>query len=211
MPDGDLPDDPRNFWTVQYGLRTFASLFTPRQLVALTTFSDLVGEAREKVLVDTRAAGLPDDATPLHEGGTGATAYADAVATYLALMIDRAADRNCSICSWDAGPSGTRASTGGSARTASVRNVFSRQAIQMAWDFAESNIFSESGGGVLSALDWIVPVLERSQIRLESSTVFLVNAAKNSFPVRPIVIVTTHVPSGDEGGGGVEDTLDSFE
>jgi putative DNA methylase len=35
MPDGDLPDDPRNFWTVQYGLRTLASLFTPRQLVAL--------------------------------------------------------------------------------------------------------------------------------------------------------------------------------
>src|ERR1035437_636177 len=35
-PETPLPDDPRNFWTVQYGLTTFGDLFTPRQLVALT-------------------------------------------------------------------------------------------------------------------------------------------------------------------------------
>ena len=33
-------------------LTTYRDLFTPRQLVALTTFSDLVGEARERVLAD---------------------------------------------------------------------------------------------------------------------------------------------------------------
>jgi putative DNA methylase len=64
-PDGDLPDDPRNFWTVQYGLKTFASLFTPRQLVALTTFSDLVAEAREKVLADALGARASRPHSPL--------------------------------------------------------------------------------------------------------------------------------------------------
>ncbi len=54
-------------------------LFTARQLVALTTFSDLVQEARERVQRDALAAGLPDDGKPLRDGGTGATAYADAV------------------------------------------------------------------------------------------------------------------------------------
>jgi putative DNA methylase len=40
-PETSLPNDPRNFWTVDYGLTTFGDLFTDRQLVALNTFSDL--------------------------------------------------------------------------------------------------------------------------------------------------------------------------
>jgi putative DNA methylase len=69
-----------------YGLKTFGDLFTPRQLVALTTFSDLVGEAMERVKRDALAAGLPDDDKPLRDGGTGATAYAEAVGVYLGLL-----------------------------------------------------------------------------------------------------------------------------
>lgn len=60
-PETPLPDDPRNFWTVQYGLTTYGDLFTPRQLVALTTFSDLVQLARDRVKRDAIAAGLSDD------------------------------------------------------------------------------------------------------------------------------------------------------
>ena len=60
-PDQPLADDPRNIWCVGYGLDTFAKLFTLRQLLALTTFSDLVQEAREKVLADANAAGMPQD------------------------------------------------------------------------------------------------------------------------------------------------------
>ncbi len=185
-----LPNDPRAIWCTLYGLDTFEKLFTPRQLVALTTFSDLVAEAREKVLMDARAAGLPANPTPLHQAGTGATAYADAVATYLGFMVDRASDRNCSICSWDAGPPGTKASTGGSARTAGVRNVFARQAIPMTWDFAEANIFSGSGGGFLSSLDWIIPAVQRSQVPTGDGEIFSIDARKNSFPIRPVVIST---------------------
>ena len=65
-------------------------LFTDRQLVALTTFSDLVAEARERVQRRRRgAAGMRDDGVPLRDGGTGATAYAEAVDVYLAFAIDR--------------------------------------------------------------------------------------------------------------------------
>src|SRR5262249_30698683 len=51
-PDVALPVNPRDFKTPNYGLMTFGDLFTPRQLVALTTFSDLVQEARERVKRD---------------------------------------------------------------------------------------------------------------------------------------------------------------
>jgi putative DNA methylase len=160
VPNQELGYDPRNLWTPQYGLTRFSDLFTNRQLVALTTFSDLIPEAREKVLADALAAGQPLG-EPLAGDGGGAAGYADAVATYLGLGIGRLTDRNNTICSWDSGPAGSKTSTGGSARTASVRNAFARQAIPMTWDFAESNPFSASGGSFESAMEWIVPAVER--------------------------------------------------
>ena len=91
-----LPNNPRDFKTPNYGLPTFADLFTPRQLVALTTFSDLVAASMERVNRDYRQARVSDpcsddtiadsdDDTPLRDGGDGATAYAEAVGVYLAL------------------------------------------------------------------------------------------------------------------------------
>ena len=82
-----MPENPRWFSPPLYGLKTYGDLFTPRQLVALTTFSDLVQEARERVKRDAIIAGLPDDGKPLANGGTGATAYADAVGVYLGLRL----------------------------------------------------------------------------------------------------------------------------
>jgi putative DNA methylase len=70
-----------------YGFKTFADYFTSRQLVALITFTNLVDETRKRVLHDAVAAGLPDDGLPLRHGGAGATAYAEAVAVYLALSF----------------------------------------------------------------------------------------------------------------------------
>ena len=98
-PTGELADEPRAIWCKLYGLIEFADLFTRRQLVALTTFSDLVVEAREQVYADALAAGLPDDDVPLREGGSGARAYAEAVNVYLAMTIDKLADRNSVIAS----------------------------------------------------------------------------------------------------------------
>jgi putative DNA methylase len=96
-PETALPDDPRNFWTLAYGLTTWGDLFTPRQLVALTTFSDLVPEAIARVRADALAAGMPDDGRGLDAGGTGATAYAEAVGVYLGLAVDKTTDYNSSL------------------------------------------------------------------------------------------------------------------
>jgi adenine-specific DNA methylase len=78
-PEVAMPENPRWFSPPLYGLKTYGDLFTPRQLVALTTFSDLVQEARERVKRDAIAAGLPVDGEALARGGRGAAAYADAV------------------------------------------------------------------------------------------------------------------------------------
>ena len=142
-PETPLPDDPRNFWTVQYGLTKFGDLFTARQLVALTTFSDLVQEARQRALSDATSAGLSSDGKSLADGGIGAQAYADAVAVYLAFALDRSSDRGSTVCSWDSSP-----------KMEALRNTFGRQAIPMVWDFAEGNPFSESSGNWTNNVEW---------------------------------------------------------
>ena len=83
-----------------YGMYTWGDAFTPRQLVALTTFSELVAEARTPIHTDALAAGLPDDPTPLRDGGFGATAYAEAVGVYLGMGVSKLADAQSSLCRW---------------------------------------------------------------------------------------------------------------
>ena len=103
-PQGRNPKKLTGGTVYVYGLDEWWKLFTGRQLVALTTFSDLLGEVRERILVDAAAAGLADAQTRLRDGGHGAVAYADAVVTYLAFAIDRLVDRNSTICTWDSSP-----------------------------------------------------------------------------------------------------------
>ncbi len=159
-PQGNVPARLTGGTCVPYGLTQWGDLFTPRQLVALTTFSDLVGEALERVRRDAVTADLPDDEASIHIGGGTARTYGEAVAGYLGLSVSRFADRNNALCTWDTGPAGVRSSTGGSARTASLRGLFSRQAIAMAWDYGEANPFSASGGGYASALAWGQPAVQ---------------------------------------------------
>ena len=144
----ELPERALGFRVQNYGLKRWVDLFTNRQLVAMATLSDLVAEVREQVVVDALIAGVPEG-NRLEVGGSGAQAYADAVATYLALAISRLADRCSSLCSWD------------SSRD-SVRNVFARQAIPMVWDYVEVNPLSSSSGNFLGQIEWVVKVAEQA-------------------------------------------------
>ena len=162
-----------------YGMPTWADAFTPRQLVALTTFSDLVAEAREQVLADAKAAGLADDGVPLHQGGRGATAYADALVTYLAMAVDRVADRGSSLCSWDASP-----------KMQAIRNTFGRQALQMTWDYAEGNPFSGSSGNLLDSTEWVAKVVHATPRAAHSGVARACEAGGQSFETPGIVICT---------------------
>jgi putative DNA methylase len=152
MPEQSLPNDPRNFWTVHYGLKNYGDLFTARQLAALTTFADLVGETIDRVRHDAIAAGLADDQKPLMDGGVGVKAYAESVATYLGFLVGKLADKGSTLCTWDAGPASNKTASGRSARVATVRVTFGRQALPMTWDYAEVNFFSDSVGSIDTVL-----------------------------------------------------------
>lgn len=132
-----------------YGMYKWGDAFSSRQLVALTTFCDLLNETREIILTNAIAAGTPDNNIPLHKGGEGATAYADAIVTYLAFVVDRLANRASTICIWN--------SVG-----EKVEQTFARQAIPMTWDFAEANPFSNSTGNFAGGVDWVAKVVKNS-------------------------------------------------
>lgn len=147
-PELAMPENPRWFSPPLYGLTTYGDLFTPRQLVALTTFSDLVSEARERVRTDALAAGLPEDGKPLRDDGIGATAYADAVGVYLGLSVSKMADAQSSLCRW---------------KTTMDQSIatFGRQALPMVWDYSEANAFGEMAGDPLVSLKNMMRVVDQ--------------------------------------------------
>lgn len=132
-PSGKVPARLTGGTCVPYGLTEWGDLFTPRQIVALTALSDLVSEAIATVKADAMAATLPDDSLSLEELGIGATAYAQAVGVYLGLAISRTTNTVNALAVWS------------QSREQSV-NLFSRQAIPMAWDFPEVNPFARAAG-----------------------------------------------------------------
>ncbi len=147
FPDAVLPKNPRDFKTPNYGLYTFADLFTPRQLTALATFSDLVTEAQRKATEEALAAGMTDDGICLADGGRGALAYGQAVGVYLAFVVDKLTDYHSTICIWH--------TTG-----EKLANTMRRQAIQMTWDYTEGNPFCSSSGCIENMLEWIFKCLQ---------------------------------------------------
>lgn len=131
-PDTELPEHALGFRVQGYGMTHHSDLYTNRQLTALLTLCDLVDEARRRMISD----------------GSNSE-YADAVATFLALLVSRVSDYASSICTWNSNP-----------QMETVRGTFSRQALPMTWDFAEANVFGPSSGSVEKLLDWISKVLE---------------------------------------------------
>lgn len=149
---GRIPDNPRDFKTPNYGMVNWQDLFTSRQLIALTTFSELLTDVRAVIERDAAHASFVDDGLRLRDGGTGAAAYGDAVTTYLAFVVDRCADYWSSICSWHA-------------PNEQIRETFARQAIPMTWDYAEVNPFSSkmgSWGSMLRTECRAIPTLPTS-------------------------------------------------
>lgn len=175
IPNQTLGYDPRNIWTPAYGLTKFSDLFTNRQLVALTTFSDLVSEARAKVLEDALAAGLPSG-VHLAKGGNGAEAYADAVATYLSLSASKMSVFHCTLARWRSDADKTAP-------------AFGRQAIPMVWDFAEAHPFAGAGGdwfgvvdGTARAIEKVDPTTRGTAVQADAATRDYSNAVLSTDP-----------------------------
>ena len=130
-PSGAMPENPRWF----------------SQLTALATFSALVAEAQAKAEADAVAAGVVNDHISLSAGGSGARAYGEAVGVYLAFLVDQLTNHSASVCGWN------------SVNT-QMRCVFARQAIPMAWDYAECNVFSTSSGSYSNLLDRMIKAFD---------------------------------------------------
>ncbi|HLI55616.1 MAG TPA: hypothetical protein VKY26_01160 [Actinomycetota bacterium] len=130
VPDTGLPEHALGFRVQAYGMTHHRDLFTNRQLVALCHLSDLVTEARDRVVADG-----------------GGESYADAIATYLGLALSRLTDVCNALCLWSPG------------RDQTV-HLFGRQAIAMVWDHAENNVFNRAGGDYGVSLKTVARVLD---------------------------------------------------
>ncbi|WP_345794661.1 DUF1156 domain-containing protein [Thauera sp. JM12B12] len=140
QPDTEFFQQALGFRVGNYGLTKWSDLFTKRQLLALSTFCDLVGEAIEKVRADAMTSGVADDGIPLELNGTGATGYAQAVGVYLALSASKTANRSSTIVTFKSG-------------VQCPGDTFGRQALPMSWDFAEANVVTGPSGSFESMLE----------------------------------------------------------
>ena len=126
-----------------YGLDEFQDLFTKRQLIFLSTLVETIKEVGSIVELHAIDSGLKDDHIPLSEGGLGARAYSEMLKVYFAFLLDKIADYNSNVCSWN--------SVG-----QKMRNTFGLTGMSMAWDYAEANPFSGASGSFDNMLNWVV-------------------------------------------------------
>ncbi|MEY4762693.1 MAG: hypothetical protein RLZZ200_2549 [Pseudomonadota bacterium] len=147
-PEGSFVEDARAFTPCIYGITEWRQLFTARQLIALKTFSDLIGEAKERVRADALECDSSGKDAENSSASIGADAYAAAVTTYLALAQSRLADMCNALCGWEI-------------TKTQVRHLFTRQAIPMLWDFAENNLFAGAAGDYMVSLTSMAKALEK--------------------------------------------------
>jgi adenine-specific DNA methylase len=137
----------------RWGLLRWADIFTPRQLVALGVF------ARATRTVQTHARELGYDSV-----------WTEAIMAYLALVVDRVADRGSTVCHWDIGYE-------------KVANTFTGYRLPISWDFAETSAVSDSTGSYSGQLEWVALYVAHAQASLvhcPSPTVQQSSAMRNT-------------------------------
>ncbi len=173
---GEMVDNPRDLHTKRFGLTDFSMLFTNRQLILLSTLTDNVEKIREIAYRDAISAQMSLDAVPLNERGTGALAYSEAIAVYLALVIDKMVDYHSMVCTWHKSKE-------------LIRNTFGRQAILMSWDYVEANPFSESTGCLDNAIEWVSKCISKLVIN-EEGFVFQHNSMDYNDSIKNVMVST---------------------
>lgn len=182
VPETELPDQALGFRVQLYGLTKHRDLFTKRQLVALETLSDLVQEARDKILDDAYTAGLFSN-----DEANGALAYANALATYLGLGLSKLADYNCTNVTW-------------SQSRDQAAHAFTKQALPMVWDYTEINPFANAAGDLRVSLKGIADVLEKGLSVLPCGRSYQSDAASRPFDQRMRPLISTDPPYYDNIG-----------
>ena len=139
VPEGEIFENAHWFSPPEFGFTNYGDLFTARQLTMLLCFSGLLKETQYKAASDALSAGMSPFGGHIRQNGNGALAYGEAVAVYLALLVDMLADHHSTVCSWNQASGG-------------IRNTFRRQAIPMTWNYAEANPLSNISGNYRSLL-----------------------------------------------------------
>jgi putative DNA methylase len=106
-----------------YGHTTWASIFNPRQLLALITFGKWVRAAYREMVAKT-----------------GDQQSGRVITTYLAIAFDKMSELMSVLSAWDPGAE-------------CVRHIFTRHALSMVWDYAESNPLATSSGSWLNTIE----------------------------------------------------------
>ena len=184
VPHGLLPNNPRRFTPPSFGLKDYADLFTNRQLTFLTTMMQLTAEVQNDAEKYALERGFSDDGISFANGGKGALAYAQAIRITLALTISKLLDRCSNVCSWDAS-------------SGSLRNVFSRAAMSMIWDYAEGNPFGTASGSFSGALNRTYETIKNLPCGTAGHTVLADCTRPNS--VRN-ALISTELPYYDRTG-----------
>lgn len=173
-PETALPEKALGFRIQEYGMTRWSDIFTSRQLTALTTFSDLLPSVIRHCEEAAVIAGAVDDKVPLTMGGSGARAYAEAIAIYLAFAIDRCADFSNTCTRWVAG-------------NEKVMNLYGKQAIAMTWDFPEAAILNNTVGGLFPACEFISQCINKLPKTNETGSASQIDASVNDLSVRKVI------------------------
>jgi putative DNA methylase len=172
-----IANDPRPMTCLLYGMKRFDDIFLPRQLAALCTFSDLIRSVRGMIETSAIDAGMIDDRRGIEDQGRGAAAYADAICTYLAFSLDKAAEYNCSLVAWNS-------------KEDRPKSLFTRQAIPILWDFVEVNPLGSIGGTFEASVNIIAGALAGCSAKAIPGHAFQANAVNVSTTSDPIFVST---------------------
>jgi putative DNA methylase len=172
-PDVEFFQQALGFRVGNYGLTKWADMFTPRQLVGLSTISTLIDEVRAQIRSDAIASGMPDG-DGIADGGLGAKGYADAVAVYLAFSLDRCLDFSNTCTQWSPG-------------NQKVMHLFGKQTISMTWDFPEANLLLDTVGGFVTAAKYVADCIETLPWSVDSGSATQANASDSNVSFRKVV------------------------
>lgn len=151
-PEGKGRGAERAFSVRNYSLNEWGDLFNARQKLTLITMVDKVRQAYDSILAEGKDK-----------------EYAKVIATYLAVLIDKVMARSNSLCLWD----NTRED---------VKSPFDRQTLPMIWDYFETNPISETTGGFVSALRWMLLVIQQCSSISSTAKVSCTSATSIPYP-----------------------------
>ncbi|MDO8148738.1 DUF1156 domain-containing protein [Isoptericola sp. b515] len=161
----------------RYGMTRFKDLFSPRQLATLAAFAETLDDVQEEVRRDAEAAGMPDDGISYADGGTGASAYGDALRILLALGVGRLVNRQSTLCIWHA-------------NRGTVEQVFARQAYSMTWLYAEANPFAGATGSFTGQIDYLAKAIAA----IPHGSGLVIEGPAQGISPPPNVVVSTDPP-----------------